>query len=296
MTALERTSTSPSAVRAAALDWAGYLSNELGEDGGALAEQAVACARAAEAPATLALALCHLPHVAFEQGQVDEAILLIEEALAIAEQAGDPFTLGTVLNNLGASYYERGDRKRTLTLHEESYRVRAEMGDLSRMALSLSNLARELYEDDASRAHDLGTKGLVLAREVGDRRHIGTSLSTLGWMALAEDHLNEARDLLEESLAVALDIAFHFLMYEGLVGLAAVAGADGDWRLAARLEAAVESYIRVDASGLGPWEKGLLDKNRAVAQAQTDPAEWEATWAAGATLTIEQAVAEVLKI
>jgi hypothetical protein len=38
----------------------------------------------------------------------------------------------------------------------------------------------------------------------------------------------------------------------------------------------------------------VLDRNRAAAQRQTDPAEWEATWAAGGELTIERAGAEAL--
>jgi predicted ATPase len=294
LAALDGASATPSAVRAGALDWVGYLSNELGEDGGPFVEQAVVCARAAGALAALALALCHLPHVAFEPGRVDEAIRVIEEARAIAEQAGDPFTLGVVLNNLGAWYYEQGDRERTLALHEESYRVRAEMGDLSRMALSLNNLAAEVYDHDASRARDLGTQALALAREVGDRRHTATALNTLGWMALAEDQLNEARELLEESLTIALEIAYRFLVDYSLFGLAATAGAGGDWRLAARLEAAARAEIQFSA-GLGPWEKGLIDQNRAIAQAEADPAEWEAEWAGGATLTLEQAATEVLK-
>ena len=293
--ALERASSEPSAVRAAALDWAGYLSSELGEDGTAFVEQAVVCARAADAPAALALALGHLPHVAFEPGQVGEAIPMLEEALAIAKQAGDPFTLGVVLNNLAVWYSHRGDGDRARSLHEEGYRVRAGMGDLSRMALSLNNLAWLLYADgDASRARDLAIQTLALAREVRDRRHIATALNTLGWMALAEDHLNEARELLEESLTVALQIAFRSLLYDALFGLAAVAGAGGDWRLAARLQAAVESEIQVEAA-LNSRQRGLLDQNRAVAQAQTDPGEWEAARAAGAALMIEQAAGEVLK-
>ncbi len=294
---LEHASSSPTAARAAALDWAGYLSNELGEDGSAFVEQAVGCARAADASAALALALSHLPHVAWEPGRVDEAILVIEEARTIAEQAGDPFTLAVVLNNLGGWYYERGDDERGRTLHEESYRIRAEMGDLSRMALSLINLAGGLSDSDANRAGDLATQALALAREVGDRRHTATALTTLGWIALAEENANRARDLLMESLTIALEIAYRFLLHYDLVVLAAVAGASGDWRLAARLEAAVDSEIQFGAAlgaGLSSSEKGLLDRNRAAARAQTNPAEWEAAWAAGAALTIEQAAAEVL--
>src|SRR6185437_1039743 len=156
-----------------------------------------------------------------------------------------------------------------------------------------------LFQDgEASRAHDLGIEALALAREVGDRRHTATALNTLGWMALAENHLNEARELLVESLAVALEIAFRSLLYDGLFGLAAVAGADGEWRRAARLEAAAESQ-QGDAAvstNLGSWQRDLIDQHRAAAQAQTDPDEWEAARAGGATLTIEQAAAEILEL
>jgi len=48
--ALKRASSSPSAVRAGALDWAGYLSNELGEDGSASVEQAVGVVQRARRP------------------------------------------------------------------------------------------------------------------------------------------------------------------------------------------------------------------------------------------------------
>ena len=43
-----------------------------------------------------------------------------------------------------------------------------------------------------------------------------------------EEHLDEARELLRESLTVALEIAFRSNVYDGLFGLAAVAGAEGD--------------------------------------------------------------------
>ena len=294
LAALERASPSPSAVRAGALDWAGYFSNQIGEDGRPAVEQAIACARAADAPAALALALSHLPHVTGEPDHLDEAIRVSEEALAIAEEAGDPFTLGVALNNLAPWYYQRGDDQRGHSLHEQSYRVRARMGDVSRMALSLHNLALSLYSTgDASGARDLANQALALARETGDRRHTAAALGMLGRIALAEDQLDEARELLRESLTIALEIAHRAELYEGLFGLAAVAGAGGDWRLAARLEASVESQIRGEAI-LNPSEKALLDQNRAAAQAR-HPTEWEAAWAAGATLTIEQAATEVLE-
>ena len=288
---LEGASPAPSATRAGALDWAGYLSNELGEDARALLEEAVACAREADAAAALALALSHLP-VVLADG--DERIAVLEEALSIAERAGDPVVLGTALNNLGVWSSERGDMGRARELFEESYRVRAEIGDLARMALSLGNLSGAAYEAaDLARARDYATQALALAREVGVRREASGAVDQLGWIALTEGRFAEAGELFEEALALELEIASLPAAGFTLYGLAAVAAASGDGHLAARLAAAAEPNVH-GGTFLGPGAVAVFERHIAAARAQTDPAEWDEAWAAGGALTIEQAAAEVL--
>jgi len=292
--ALERSSLAASAKRAAALDWTGYLSYELGEDGGALLEQAVSCAREADAGAELALALSHLPF-SLGDDRLDEARAALEEARVVAEQAGDPFALGTVLNNVGVAASQLGDMDRARTLFEESYRIRAEMGDLSRMALSLANAGWASFElGDVARAREDTTRALAFAREVGDRRHISTALDDLGWIALAEVRIDAARDLFTEALALARQIASRAGTRTILYGLAATAGASGDGHLAARLGAAAEHEVTGGSHLIDPSMRAMSDRYLAAARADTDPAEWEEAWAAGAALTIEQAAAEVL--
>jgi tetratricopeptide (TPR) repeat protein len=292
--ALERASPTPSATRAGALDWAGYLSNELGEDGRALAEEAIACAREAHAAAACALALSHLDR-APRPDRFDEGLAFLEEARVLAEQAGDLFVLGTVLNNLGVWTAHR-DIERALPLFEESYRIRAEMGDVSRMALSLSNLAGALFESGhLSQARDYATEALALARDVGDRRHMHAALDNLGWIALADARFDEARPLFKEALNYAHEIANAASTRESLYGLATVAGAMGEWRLAARLAAAAEPDVYGGASLIDPVMRTMIEGALAAAEAQTDQAEWHEAWAAGAALTIEQAAAEVLE-
>ena len=290
--ALERASPSPSSTRAGALDWAGYLSEELGEQGAVFADQAVACAREADAAAALALALSHLTF----SSTIDERISALEEARRVAEEAGDPFVLGTVLNNLGVATAERGGVEHAQTLFEESYRIRAEMGDLSRMALSLNNVAEALFvAEDTSSARDHATQALALAREVGDRRHTSAALDTLGWIALADSCIDEAHALFTEALALARQIANLSAARVTVYGLATVAAASGDWLLAARLAAAAEPDVRGSwAPFIDPSVMAVIERHLAAARAQTDPAEWEKAWAAGAALTIEQAAAEVL--
>ncbi|MFZ1880234.1 MAG: tetratricopeptide repeat protein [Gaiellaceae bacterium] len=292
--ALGETSATPSATRAGALDWAAYLSRELGEENRALAEQAVACGRKADAAAPVALALSHLVFVLGDD-QFDEGLALLEEARVLAEQAGDPFVLGTVLNNLGVWSHQR-DNERARALYEESYRIRAEMGDVSRTALSLSNLAGALFEaGDVSRARDCATQALALARDVGDRRHMHAALENLGWMTLADGQFADAHALFKEALTHAQAIANTTSALSTLCGLAVVAAATGDNRRAARLAGAAERDVR-DVYMSDPRTWRTIEEHVAAAKARTDPDEWYEAWAAGTALTIEEATAEVLEL
>jgi tetratricopeptide (TPR) repeat protein len=291
--ALDRASSAPSAIRAGALDWAGYLSSELGDEGRSLAEQAVVCARDAGAAAALALALSHVP-VTDAESDVHEAIAMIEEARTIAEGAGDPFVLGTVLNNLGVWVGQGGDNERSRALFHESYRVRAEAGDVSRMALSLNNFAWATFEaGDVGPARESAIEALALAREVGDRRHIWAALDSLGWIARADGRFSEARACFHEALMHALEISNASAVRGTLYSLATVASAMGEGRLTARLAGAARAGV-AGAMLIDPLLSTWIEEALAAARAQTDPAEWEEAWAAGAALTLEQAAAEVL--
>jgi tetratricopeptide (TPR) repeat protein len=213
-------------------------------------EHAVACAREADAAAALALALSHLP-VVLADG--DERTAVLEDALSIAEQAGDPLVLGIALNNLGLWSAERGDTGGARELFEESYRVRAEIGDLARMALSLGNLSAAAYEAaDLARARDYATQALALARDIGVRREASGALDQLGWIALADGRSAEARELFKEALVLTLEIGG--LSQARLNGLAAVAAASGDARVAARLAAAARPDVH-GAKLLGPGQR-----------------------------------------
>jgi hypothetical protein len=79
-----------------------------------------------------------------------------------------------------------------------------------------------------------------------------------------------------------------------LHGLAAVAAASGDGHLAARLAAAAKPNVH-GGTFLGTAAEAAFERHIAAARAQTDPAEWDEAWAAGAALTIEQVAAEVLE-
>ncbi len=294
VSALDRTAPTPSATRAGALDWAGYLTAEVGEDGHALVDDGIACAREADADAPLALALSHVA-VKFGASRLDESLAHLEEARVLAEQAGDPFVLGTVLNNLGVWTSLSGDNEGARVLYAESYRIRAEMGDVSRMALSLNNLGSSLYSaGDFSGAHEHLTQAHELAREINDRRHIQATLEDLGWLAAVEGRPADARELFTDAMTNALQIANAAAIRSTLYGFATLAAADGDWRLAARFAAAADPEVQGSAAFIDPFTTAFIERHVAAARAEADPAEWDAAWTAGAALTLEQAGSEAV--
>ncbi|MGZ4409689.1 MAG: ATP-binding protein [Gaiellaceae bacterium] len=290
LASLERASPRPSPTRAGALDWAGYLCRELGEHSRGLSEQAVVCAREANAPAVLALALAH--NVETDR-PIDELVKHLEEAKALAEKAGDPLVLGIALNNLASVTVEL---ERAFALFEESYRVRAGMGDLAWMALSLSNLAETALDlGEITQAREFGTKALELSREAGDRRETVFAATALAWIALDQNRIEDASGLFTEALALAHEISNRTQAREALQGLATVAAATGDGLLAAQLAAAAEPTVPGNSGPPGPARRALTDRLFTTVRAETDPAQWEDAWRQGTAMSLAQATAKILE-
>jgi hypothetical protein len=76
-----------------------------------------------------------------------------------------------------------------------------------------------------------------------------------------------------------------------LEGLARVDGAQGRGIRAAQLWGAAGALREAIHACLPPNERPRYERALAAAQAQLDPATWEAAWAAGQALTPEQAIA-----
>ena len=117
------------------------------------------------------------------------------------------------------------------------------------------------------------------------------ALDNLGWIALAEDRFDEARALFKVALLYAQQIVNAASARSTLYGLAAVAGATGDGRLAPHDAAAAEPTVR-GTLVFDRWRQAEIEQKLAAGRVQTDPGGWDEAWAAGAALTLEEAVAE----
>jgi tetratricopeptide (TPR) repeat protein len=240
-----------------------------------------------------ASALNNLGAIAFVRGAADDAAHYWSECLAAMRVIGDDRSVSAALGNLGILAVMQGDAERAIALHEESLAIARSLGDREGADHALANLGRALYEHgDQSTAVTAYEEALRGCRQSGDTAGEADILHNLGEMARARDDLPLAAARLAESLRL-----FHAT--KSLPGLASVLEQIG--AVAAKRDAsheAVRLWAAADAirreTGAAP-EHGEQECRVIDARAGLGDAAFEAAWASGSGLMVEDAVAEALE-
>jgi non-specific serine/threonine protein kinase len=154
---------------------------------------------------------------------------------------------------------------------------------------------------DYEQAIALREEGLALAREVVDSE-IGENFTTnlsllLGAIAfLGQGDFQRARAFSKEGLELyrQLKLIATLTIYHLQVA-AAVAGSQGQPVRSARLWGAVESLHEAIGSTISPLERHFYGPYIAAARAQLGEAAWEAAWAEGKAMSLDEAVKYALK-
>ena len=169
----------------------------------AAAQQAIAWARAAEAPRQQAEGIIRCGIARWRQGALDEARTLLDEALALAEQHGNQVEAAQALLNLGTIAYFTGDPVTAQTRWKGSLATYKALGNQRRQARCLSNLvatAHGLGDMLGARAYSM--EALAIYRAISDRRGESDALCNLAGMARELGDLDTARSSYEEALAL----------------------------------------------------------------------------------------------
>jgi hypothetical protein len=101
--------------------------------------------------------------------------------------------------------------------------------------------------------------------------------------------------LYEESLGLVRALGDKPGIAGSLAVLVALAVATSQIERAVRLSGAVDALLQALGSVLEPLERGLYDTAVNAARAQLDAATFDALWAEGQAMTLEQAVAYALR-
>ena len=242
-----------SRIRAATLEAIGYLALREGDYAAAAApyDEGLAIYRELADKQGIADMLRYRGVVPQYLGDYVTARSMLEEGLAAARDFGSPTYIQQALRNLGDLHRERGDYPAAAASYEES---------------------------------------LALARAAQSNHEIAYCLRGLGHLARAQGHYARAEEHLRESLVYLKPLRDRRCTPLSLEGLACITVGAGWAERAARLLGASQALqARTETpsppSALADYERTVADARKALGTER-----FEALWADGATMDLEEAV------
>jgi len=231
--------------------------------------------------------------LAYNHGDYAAAHSFFEDALARAHSIGDQYGAAFALDGLGAEAVNQDDRARALTFARESLALSQAIGDrwLSAVTLiTLGELAR--LNGDYDDARQLYEQSLALLRQIGDKWFIALVLNNLGQVAQYQGRLAQAQAVHVESLSLCEEVGNYRGIAFCLENSAGVAGLLGQCERAARLLGAAQALRDATHMAAETGTLDCLDYDRAVnvARAGLSETSFHAAWAAGRSMTLEQAI------
>jgi predicted ATPase/Tfp pilus assembly protein PilF len=231
--------------------------------------------------------------LAWAQGEYERAHTAYQESLALRRDLGDTRGIATALNNLGAIAYSTGDLEHAQPFYEEALELFRKLDDRLNVGRLLANLGLIAHDrGDNTRAQKFHEESLALRRQLGEQLGIAISLYNIGEVAQSQGKSAQAIANYVESLTLRAELGDKEGIAYCLEGLAEVAGARGQPKRAARLWGAAAALRESIGAPIPPNEQSRHDRNIAAARAAFDAAAFDAAFAAGAGMTLEQVAAE----
>jgi predicted ATPase/class 3 adenylate cyclase len=232
--------------------------------------------------------------VAVYRGDAAQATTLFEETLAAIRESENQKMIPGILAGLAWIAADGGDFERAQQLWGEDLALARQEQDSSSEAVTLFNMGyTELALGNQERASALVEEAMVISRELGNKDLVSICLLGLGIAATLRSAPQQAKALLKEALAMNVELGNKADIAEVLESLAETAGALGEDLRAARLWGAAAALRRVSR----PWssvERLLHEPQLLAARSRLDEALWEAAFAEGKAMELEEAVGYAL--
>jgi non-specific serine/threonine protein kinase len=284
--------------RAKALLVAGLLAVWQGDYAAArpLLAESLSSWRAAGDERSAAHALIWLGRAARDQGDDAAARAAGEESIALLRRTDDTWGLAVALHFFGLAV-QSADLARARACFEESAALFRALGDRHGLAMPLRGLGIVAYQDrDYDTARARFEESATRFREFGDDWSCAMALRDLGNVARQQGDLARAAALFVESLTLwrrVGNVRGNALCLAGLAGVAALAG---QAERAARLFGAAETLRSATGGVLEPTDRAVYELNVAAARHGLDGETFASAWAAGTTLSLEQAITDALAV
>jgi tetratricopeptide (TPR) repeat protein len=290
------TSSDRSNTHGLALYGAGMLAHFEGDFTAAslLLEEALSIGREIENKRLIAYAGQLLGMVRLGQGNTMAARSLFEESYSLVKNLGDIWSEAITLYHMGIVLYRSGDHATARTHIERSLQLFRQQGNLPFALMALCALQVIVANQGNNElAHSLNQQSQQLIQQVSNREALGLFLINAGevWLHLGEEQ--QAQMLFKQSLSLWQEMQRVEQMIgpaKALAGLAEIAANQGQAERAGRLFGAATRLLSATSV-----YRERLNRGIAAARARLDTATFEAGWAAGQTMTEEQAVTEALQ-
>jgi tetratricopeptide (TPR) repeat protein len=237
----------------------------------------------------------------YRRGLYDEAEACLAEALANVTRVGQGAGIAHCQLVLGKLAHARGVTTRAAALLAESltgFRTSGHRHYIGAVLVWLSRVA--LAQGDEGEAQRRLDEGLALFRELDDHAGIARALWQAARLARHRDQFERATALLKEGLVLVRGTEMghfegdHIVQFEQLEGLAGLAAIEGGAVRAARLFGAAAAQRSMAGLVITPPDQEGYTRDIAAGCAQLDAATWDASWAEGQAMSLEQAIAYAL--
>jgi len=234
--------------------------------------------------------LAHMQHdAAAAHGPADTA-------LTIARELGDPRALSWALVLRARISYFAGDAATVRLLAEQSLLAACEAGDewLIAWALHIHALAAHIAADYTT-ARSYYEQSLSIRQRVGHLEGIGMCHCLIGMVAYSEGDYEQALGPSRACLPILRQVGQH-IVHNVLATFAGLAVRIGQAQLAARLAGATKAYSDLINITPIPLAQEILAQVPALARQALGSADFDRAWAAGQSLSLDEAIAEALTI
>lgn len=224
---------------------------------------------------------------------------LLQEALDLHRALGDTGGVAWSLIYLANALSMAGVDAEGRVCAQESLTLFRTLGDQVGMARALNTLGEDArLVGDYAQAAACYMEALDINRTMGDQQEIAKCLHNLGYVALHHGDVPRAVRSFHESYRLNQELGYRTGPLSFLEGMAASASAAGHPEAAARLYGAWTAGCAPPGTEfkLHPPDQAEYDRAVARVRAALDEAAFARTWAAGAKLTLEQALTTALRL
>jgi predicted ATPase len=284
----------PEAVKAKALNRAGFLTRDLGDYDRAVEMLLESLALWWEIgdQAGIAFSLDKLGTTVMRQGDYRTAAAMLEQALKLRRQLGDRHGTYATLNNLGLVASWQGHDGRAIELYSESQALARAAEDDHTLGIILTNLG-EVYahQGHCEQAEACYAEAASIYAKLGNRAGEADIIRDRGVLALKQNHYDRAADLLVEAILAFQQMDDREYTIMAMERLAAVAKELHGPDRAVRLLSASEALRKVVGVARTPVDQQDYDECLTAVRSQMDETAFAAEWAEGSTMPFERAVA-----